>query len=234
MHNNPFVPTKKVSKVFINSDFRHLFNNTDIKTISVSGADILPKYIRNHPDINIFNSTDYLFVSSISTIQNYESVYDGKEVVTLQLGKTHNKYNKLNAFVLSSTIFGNLKILDINLINQYKHAVNTNQTYAKCSTAIINNSAAITDDIGIYNAIKSSGFDALLVEKGDILLETKDYGFIGGSCGLIEPFLLAFAGEYKTHRSYIAIRDFARNHNCYLESLCKGVLLDIGGILPVL
>ncbi len=233
MYNNPFVPNEKAVGVFINSDYAYLFDNSKIGVVSVFGADILPRYIRNHPDINLFSGYYQLFLSKTCVLHDPIGLAKDKKSSEVELSNTHRGYNKLNAFILSDTIFGNLEVLDKNLVLQYKNAVHTKQTYAKCSTALINDKAAITDDTSVFKAIKSAGFDALLIEKGDIKLDTKDYGFIGGSCGLISPNLLAFAGDCATHRDYIAIKDFARNHNCYLEILCKGELLDIGGIIPI-
>ncbi len=231
---NPFVPTDKVKAVAINSDYIHLLKSMNIAIIPINGDKNIPEYIRNHTDLNFFNTTNKLFLSEITLTDENNTLFNNKPIKKVKLGKTYNEYNKLNAFVLSETIFGNLKILDKDLIDSYKCSVNIKQSYAKCSTAIVSDKAAITDDISVYKAIINSGFDALLISKGDIKLNSKDYGFIGGASGLIDKNLLAFTGDIKTHSDYIAIKEFTRNHSCYIESLCKGSLLDIGGILPIM
>ena len=73
----------------------------------------------------------------------------------------------------------------------------------------------------------------LVIEKGDIKLEGMEYGFIGGTCGLIGPRLLAFCGNIEKHRDYKQIKAFAKRHNTDLISLCSGKLIDIGSIIPI-
>ena len=75
---------------------------------------------------------------------------------------------------------------------------------------------------------------ALKIRDGFIELPGYNYGFIGGACGLISPYKLAFAGDVTRHPDYLAIKTFL--HSQKVEAIClhDGNLFDIGGILPIM
>ena len=76
-------------------------------------------------------------------------------------------------------------------------------------------SAIITDDVSIASAAEKNGLAVLLVSKGDVALPGREYGFIGGCCGLIAPDTMLFNGSLASHKA----GDFQ--------------LTDIGSILPL-
>ncbi len=114
-----------------------------------------------------------------------------------------------------------------------KNILHTNQSYAKCSTAVVGENAVITADAGICKICGMNDIDVLKISQGDILLDGYAYGFIGGCCGLIDKDTLVFSGNVKLHRDYENIKAFARNYHVELVSLGNEKLYDIGGILPL-
>ncbi len=123
-------------------------------------------------------------------------------------------------------------ILNYALTNGLK-IINVNQGYTKCSVCPVERNAFITDDEGIYNALKIRKIDALKVEKGSIALKGCNYGFIGGCSGKISKNELAFCGDIKKHSNYNDIKAFTRNYNVDLVSLSNGELTDIGSLIPI-
>lgn len=106
------------------------------------------------------------------------------------------------------------------------------QGYCRCSVCPIDENAIITDDVSIYRAVKDF-MDVLLIEKGDIILNGKDYGFIGGATGKIDKDTLLFFGDMETHRNSVQIKKFLEEHGVNYINLFKGNLVDIGGIIPI-
>lgn len=144
---------------------------------------------------------------------------------------------RFNAAVCGGSFFGNMPFLSAKLrdaaLSFGLNGITVRQGYAKCSVCTVTNRAVITDDRGIAAAAKRNGFDVLEIEKGDILLSDRHFGFIGGCCGKISKTSVAFTGSLDTHVNGAEIRDFLHRHNCEAVELSAGKLKDVGGILPV-
>ena len=139
----------------------------------------------------------------------------------------------LNAAVVGQTVFLNPKTIckDINFAK--KKIIPVRQGYSKCSVCVAGENAVITDDVGMYEAALKNGMGALLVEKGDVKLRGRDYGFIGGCCGMINSKTMLFNGNLDSHRNVKAIKDFLKKHGIDCLSYGDYPLTDIGGIIPL-
>ncbi len=111
--------------------------------------------------------------------------------------------------------------------------VNVNQGYSKCSTLVVNENAAITDDESIFKKLRENGIDCLLISKGDISLKGHNYGFIGGASGKISENTVVFFGDVKSHRDADKIIAFLNSKDCNFICTDSGKLRDIGGIIPI-
>lgn len=143
----------------------------------------------------------------------------------------------LNICLLDKTVLccrtsENPKIIAL-LRNRGFHTVYTNQRYVKCSCAVVSKNALITSDPSVYRSCMENDIDALKIREGHILLEGYEYGFIGGTCGLVSGDTLAFSGNISLHPDYENIKSFAMNYGVRLYSLSSQPLYDIGGILPI-
>lgn len=118
-------------------------------------------------------------------------------------------------------------------VSQFARCLKVRQGYCRCSVCIVSDNAIITDDVGIYKAAKHF-MDVLYIRKGDILLEGKEYGFIGGATAKIDRNTLLFFGNPETHRDFQSIRDFLSRHNVRYISLFQSKLTDIGGLVGIL
>lgn len=107
----------------------------------------------------------------------------------------------------------------------------TRQGYARCSCCIVAENALITADTGIFRVCESHGIDCLLVQPGFVRLEGHDYGFLGGASALIEKNLLLFFGDVTTHPDQKEIHRFCDAHEVAVQSLFRGELTDIGGLV---
>jgi hypothetical protein len=111
--------------------------------------------------------------------------------------------------------------------------ISVRQGYAKCSVCIVNENAIITSDAGIAAAAQREGIDVLMISSGSVMLRGYDYGFIGGCCGKLARDTMAFYGELGKHPDADSIRDFLWCYGVAAVPLKKGVLEDIGGLIPL-
>ena len=112
--------------------------------------------------------------------------------------------------------------------------LNCKQGYTKCSVAPIRQNAVLTDDNSIAKALQKNGFDVLLLEKGDVLLQGFRYGFIGGCCTMLSPSEMLFLGDIRLHRNGDAIKAFLQNYGITPICIEKTPLTDIGSLIPLL
>lgn len=148
----------------------------------------------------------------------------------------NNKYPYdvlLNGVTLENFFIHNIKftdpILHKNISN--KIIIDVKQGYSKCSTAVVTDSAIMTNDIGISKAARKHNIDALLLPPGDILLPGFDYGFIGGTCGLIDHNTLAFYGDLEKYKYKNKVLNFLHKYNIAPLYLSHNKLIDRGSII---
>ena len=137
----------------------------------------------------------------------------------------------LNAAQVGDTLICNSKYISREILSAYKKIIDVRQGYTKCSVCVIGDNAFITDDSGIYEKCKDS-FDVLLTEKGDIVLEGQNYGFIGGASAKVGDKIYFF-GSLERHRNGEEIKKFLSSHKAEYECLFEGNLIDIGGLVEI-
>ncbi len=138
----------------------------------------------------------------------------------------------LNSFCLGNLFVHNLNYTDTVLLSLLKHKklINVKQGYTKCSTCIVNNHAIITSDLSIAKTLSLEKIDVLLIPPGDILLPGLNYGFIGGSTGLICDNVLAFYGHLDHYLYGKEVLKFLSKHKVEPVFLRNGKLIDRGSI----
>jgi hypothetical protein len=112
--------------------------------------------------------------------------------------------------------------------------IDIKQGYTKCSISVVDENAIITADIGIAREAEKRGIEALLIEPSQgILLPGLDYGFIGGSSGLLDRDIWPVYGDARKLVSFPSIYDFLSKKNIKILSLSDGNVVDLGGIIPL-
>lgn len=201
--------------------------------------------ISAHPDIHLFHSGDGGFITSNfyfeifnSEIKNLGSKIDceffNNRRVEKEITKGYPSDVLLNVVEVGKYLIGN-KSTASEMITTKKTSdfINVNQGYTKCSVCVVSDEAIITDDAGIYKAVKKY-LDVLLISRGEIILEGYNYGFFGGSCGKISKDTLAFYGSVEQLSDFENINSFCRHHNVYCYSLSNCSLTDYGSLIPLL
>lgn len=207
-----------------------------IRVLSLE-SNILPAEVSRHSDMLLCHIRENT-VFSAPDIDKSILEKEGFSVIHTEILK--NAYPddvKLNCAVSDTFFICNKKTVDISihdmLIKQEKKPIYVNQGYSKCSVCFVTENAVITEDKGIFEALKNNGIDTLLISKGDIYLSDSHYGFFGGCTGKLGKNVLAVTGNLRYHKDRERISDFCKKYGVRIKELTKGRLSDIGGILPL-
>lgn len=237
LHSNIVIVDSRIGQTNLTS-----LQKLNRKTILVPLNKSLYNAVAGHPDMQVFIlDNKNILVSpdaNISVANELRSL--GVNVIIGQT-KLIDKYPyniAYNAAKVGKFVFHNFSYTDPTLIQEIEKRnlkkIPVKQGYTKCSICIVNENSIITADTGIYKAASENGIEVLLIppEKG-ILLKGLDYGFIGGSTGLIEENKLAFLGDAQELFSYNEILKFTKERDVEIISLSKNEVEDFGSILSL-
>lgn len=212
----------------------------NIELIKVPKCNKVYDSINGHPDIQVNilkNNTDNKIIVHKDISKEFRNILNKKNIKYIVSEKSiESSYPSdviLNALILEDYFIHNLSYTDENLFDSQKSKININvpQGYTKCSVLPINERAMITSDKGIYKVLKEYDFDILLLPPGDILLPSLNYGFIGGTGGMISQDKIAFFGELKHYKYGNDIIKFLSKYGVTPIYLKKGKLIDRGSLL---
>lgn len=144
-----------------------------------------------------------------------------------------------NVARVGSRYFHNLKYTDPVIRRQLEmlgvEPVHVEQGYAKCSVLPLDENSMITADKGIAKAAEKKGLEVLLVDcDKSIRLPGLDYGFIGGTGGLLAKYTCVFTGSIARLSCFDAMSAFLSKKGFIFKSLTQGDMIDIGSILPLM
>lgn len=212
----------------------------NIEVIKIPKCNRVYEAINGHPDIQINvlkNSTDNKLIVHKDISEDFRNILEEKNIKYIvsekSLDSSYPSDIILNALILKNYFIHTLAYTDENLFNSQISKININvpQGYTKCSVLPINENALITSDKGIYKVLKEYDFDILLLPPGDILLPSLDYGFIGGTGGMISNNRIAFFGELDYYKYGNEVKSFLSRHGVSPIYLKKGKLIDRGSLI---
>lgn len=238
----PNLPKERVKTAVVSYRYPEIAEKIQrfgVETIGVTADKGLQSGVSEHADMlcSYLGGGKFLLAKSQSELSGVLMRW-GADVCYIDetLGFDYPKDIALNFLLLGGRVFGRPDSLSKKAVDYFKansiKMVNVKQGYTRCSCAVVNENAVITQDEGIENALKSEGVDVLRISCGGIRLDGYDYGFIGGACGLIDKDRLLFFGDISKHNDCQRIKSFLAKHGCSFECL-SGELVDIGGIIPI-
>ncbi|CDM69258.1 hypothetical protein CM240_2100 [Clostridium bornimense] len=209
-----------------------------IKVIKVPKTNLTYEAVSGHPDILIHICDDKVILHKDidkTFLQYLKSLNLNVLLSKKSIGYKYPNNIILNCVSTSEFFIHNAKYTDEKLLTLIgnKQIVNVPQGYTKCSTAVVSNKAIMTSDTIIADSMKKLGMDVLLLPPGDILLPGLDYGFIGGTCGLIDDKTMCFYGNLEKYKYGNDVIDFLKKHNVKPVYLSNGKLVDRGSILVI-
>lgn len=190
--------------------------------------------LKGHPDILLHQLSNGDVVVDRENYKYYKELLSEYNVIPSDC-KLDGKYPKdisLNAVVFKNLFIHNLNYTDKKLLDFYSsngyRMINVKQGYTKCNI-VVGKNVLITSDVDIYNSIKD--FEKiLLIDHKQIILEGFNYGFIGGTSGLINDKIY-FTGSLKNHSSYEEIIKFLNDNNEEYEFLSEKPIEDYGSLI---
>lgn len=234
---SPNLPDGKVKTVLIGQhvDIIERLNRLGIETLVLEDNPDVDFSVRNHADmaaIHLGGNRILLDRRQKNTSKLLKS--EGFDVLLTSeaIAGEYPSDIRLNSVILKNRLICSKHSVDENILSLPLERVQVNQGYCRCSVCVLSENAIITDDVSIYKATRDI-LDVLLIEKGDICLEGKNYGFIGGASAKIDSDTVLFFGSLKYHRDGEKIKEFLLSHSLKPFELFDGQLRDIGSMIPV-
>ena len=239
---NPNIPENKVTTVFADVDnftLKNVFDELDIKVVSVTENQLLDAPISKHADIlaNYVGKSTFLVDKNQTELCRFVEDNGGKSFVIEDIKSPYPNDCLLNFADIGDYIICNKSILleKIAEILPNKPIIDVKQGYSKCSICICSHNTIVTDDKSVYNAVLPyDDINSLLIKKGSVAINKYDYGFIGGCCGLIEKDTLLFNGDLSTHSDFDKIKKFLYYNDINYIDIKGKPLTDIGSIIPIM
>ncbi len=237
----PNLPSGKVAGIICGTkDARILdfFSKNEIDVLSVAANRSIDPFVSTHADMAALHLGGKQILIDKAQKKLGKALADiGFDVfeTSTEIKGEYPDDIKLNFSLIGEYLIGNTKYADEKILHftTDKTVLHVRQGYCKCSSLVVTENALITDDESIYRKSLENGIEALLVSKGDVLLEGHGYGFIGGASGKISNDTVVFFGDISQHRDSDKIIDFLSEHACGFISTDDGPLRDIGSIIPI-
>lgn len=214
----------------------------NVNPILVPKCNEVYEAIDGHPDIqlNILKSKSYDDIIVQKNIgENFKQILKSNSIKYIvsknSLSNTYPNDIILNSLILENHFIHNLKFTDENLLESQnlKTKINVSQGYTKCSILPVRDNALITSDKGIFEVLKEYNFNILLLPPGDILLPSLNYGFIGGTGGMISNDRMVFFGDLDCYKWGEEVKKFLYKLDVSPIALRKGKLIDRGSLLTL-
>lgn len=220
---------------------REILSYFGLEIIEIPICTDLYEAINGHVDIqlNILDKKSKKVIINKNLNNSFKNKLRNLEITYVEskdsLKNTYPNNIILNALSLDNYFIHNLKYTDENLLNYQKDKVliNVKQGYTKCSCLPVSDKALITSDVGIYKALCKYDFDILLLPPGDIILDGLNYGFIGGTGGLINNNTMAFFGDLKHYKYGNEVISFLNKYNVKPIYLKNTKLTDRGSLFVI-
>lgn len=192
-------------------------------------------YISGHIDIFFCNSNNQLVIAP-NIPQGYINILDNHNInYTVGKQNVSHDYPKCapyNAVITENLLIHKLKITDQSILNSshIDTKIDIKQGLTRCSLLAIDNNNFITSDKGIEKKLSSIGKNILYVNSQGIILPGMEYGFFGGTCGILN-YTVYFLGNLNKFPEGDKVKEFITALGYKIVELCDTKLFDGGGIL---
>lgn len=243
---SPNIPNERINYCVIDSRLdelsRKFINILGINTIRIPLNNCVYESISGHPDIFLHhlggNRIVYANELPTSIVFQFEELGFVMIAGESKLGSKYPYNISYNVLRIGEYAFHNLKYTDPVIKKIYNEEgiklVHVNQGYSKCITCIVDKNTIITEDIGIKRACEKYNIEVLLIKPDkNIRLFGMDYGFFGGTSGLIDNNTLMITGNIYSHCEGEKIYKFLNEKGINIICLSNENLIDIGSILPL-
>ena len=243
--HKPFLPENNIKAVMvdyrIDAEAEEALVNSGIEIIKTVPCNELYDSINGHPDIVVHHIGDNKLVVAPNVFDMLQPVLIKKGFALTKgdtwLNRNYPQNIAYNVLRIGSFAFHNIKYTDKAILEEFKknniRLVHVNQGYTKCSACIVSENSIITSDSMLANTVEKYGIESLLIKPGGIILKGLNYGFIGGSGGLLSKNTMAFTGNLDNIQDNYKIYDFLNSKGIKVKILSTKQIFDIGSIIPL-
>ena len=211
--------------------FLEFLNENNFDYILTKNNPNLDSRIADHPDLSLSIIDDNTIVIDESLKEYYIEKITNRNIIWGESARNpypydaiYNIYKGSNFYIHNSYTETNIeKFMMDHDIRHYS----TKQGYTRCSIIPMGDKI-LTSDLGIYKSLRNK-IEVILLKEDYIPLDGFDYGFIGGTCGLVHDTLI-FNGNIRTLDSYEIIKDEASRSGIKLLYPDDLPLRDLGSI----
>lgn len=195
--------------------------------------------IANHADLSVFIDTHIVVEPSLYPFVFNQLVdYFGLQWTEAHLicGKTkllpsYPHDIAYNALALNNHLIHLSHHTDEEIVKRWrKEIVHVKQGYTRCTCLPVGKSAVITEDVHLAAQFMKLGYDVLTIKVGGVDLPGYLHGFIGGSGGTVDDYLV-LNGSLQHHPESDQIKAFVSKHRMTIIELHDKKLTDCGSIL---
>ncbi len=243
--NTPYIPEKQIKSVLV--DYRI---DIEIESALIShGIDIIKtckcadlyESIDGHPDIQVHHVSANKLVVAPNVFSYYKNALSKKGFAVVAgdtwLNRNYPDNIAYNILRISNLAFHNIKYTDkkikIEFDKEEIELIHVNQGYTKCSVCVLDENTAITSDKKLKEELEKNNLECLYINPEGILLKGLNYGFIGGTAGLLDKKVIAFTGKLSNLKDYNMIMQFLSQKGFIVKSLSKKQIIDLGSIIPL-
>ncbi|OGO79050.1 MAG: hypothetical protein A2Y23_14530 [Clostridiales bacterium GWB2_37_7] len=243
--HTPNLPINKIKTALVDyrigAEAEATLVDMGIEVIKTVPCEEFYEAIKGHPDIVVHHVGDNNLVVAPNVFDKLEPVL-AKKGFALTKGETWLNRNypenvAYNVLRVGSIAFHNTKYTDQTILREFEknkiNLIHVNQGYTKCSTCIVDEHSIITSDYKLAMTAMKYGVDCLLIKPGGIILSGLDYGFIGGSGGLLSKNTMAFTGNLDNIQDNYKIYDYLKGKGIEVKILSRKQIFDIGSIIPL-
>lgn len=245
--NNPNLPSNPVIMAVVDGrigrSFEKILVDRGIDILKTEALRGLYNAVAYHPDIMLHPLGDEFIVCAPGISSSFTGelekrgfrIITGQSVLTGKYpGNTAYNVCRIGSYAFHNTDYTD-PVLRYHLEKRGVQLVHVKQGYTKCAVSIVNSTSFITADRGIAKAAEKYKFEVLLIEpEENILLHELDYGFIGGSTGLIDKNKWALSGSLKNLKASGKIREFLKARSIGIVCPDAGAVEDMGTIIPLI
>ena len=241
----PFLPENKIKAALVDyrigTEASEALTKEGIEIIKTVPCKDLYDAIHGHPDIVVHPVGDNQLIIAPNVFDMLQPLLI-KKGFALTKGETWLNRNypeniAYNVLRIGSYAFHNTKYTDKAIKDEFEKneidLIHVKQGYTKCSACIVDENAIITSDIILAKTVEKFGIESLLIKPEGIILQGLNYGFIGGSCGLLSKSTMAFTGNLDNIQDYYKIVDFLNSKGIEVKILSTKQIFDIGSIIPL-
>ncbi len=201
-----------------------------------SSSNVTYNSVSGHPDIFIFQHQNELIIAPNSP-QDLITFLDENRINyrlgNNPVGESLKESTWYNTVCSDEHIYAKEGSSDQTILNvvKSKTPIHLSQAYTRCSMLPVGD-GVITSDGGIAKRLKEEKIDHFLFDPKQIKIVDHKYGFLGGTCGILED-TVCFMGNALLHSDGEALVKYIENKGYKVEYLGSDYLYDGGGIFFV-